>query len=286
MYSFPFNPFESQPDIMRDGFIGRGGYGEVWRARWHGEVVAVKFLRHVTADTRRDFAAEVAKLEALQDLPYIVQIKGKNLHATQPYYWMELCGPTLDKWSGQYPKDDQVNLAFHLIRAIEELHRRGILHRDIKPPNILTRRVGDLIMPVIADFGTARSFDMSRPCHGTGTPVYTAKEIFEGAPFTPAADAYSLGLTLYELITGFPNRPFLDLGIPGHLVDLLRQMIDGDPRRRPTLTQARTRIEGIINQRSTSPFWHAVNSATTGEALFVAAAALGGWALLSGSKNS
>jgi serine/threonine protein kinase len=285
MNSFPIDPFYAQPDIIRNGLIGTGAFGDVWKARWFGQIVAVKFLRHVTDETRADFAAEVEKLETLQNLTSVVQIKGKTLYATQPYYWMEFCGPSLDRWAGKLPKENQLNLFYDLVCAIEGLHQHGILHRDIKPLNLLTKEISGVVRPVIADFGTARSFVLSRACNGSGTPIYTAPEIFNGAKFTPAADVYSLGITMYEMITGAPYRPLLDLGVPGNLADILAGMTNVNPLMRPALANVRRQLETIMEQRAASPFWNAINSATTGEVLVAGAAGFAIAAALASGKK-
>jgi serine/threonine-protein kinase len=105
---------------------------------------------------------------------------------------------------------DTVELAAQLAKGLDVLHARGIVHRDVKPSNVLLDGEGTA---ALADFGLARGEDstqLTRDGQLVGTPHYLAPELIEGAAATPASDVYALGCVLYECLAGEP--PFAGRG--------------------------------------------------------------------------
>jgi serine/threonine protein kinase len=135
---------------------------------------------------------------------------------------------------GRLELDETVHLAAQLGRGLDELHGRGVLHRDVKPSNVLLDAAGGA---ALADFGLARAADSTRlTAEGQilGTPHYLAPELIEGLEATEASDIYALGCVLYECLVGEP--PFAGRGITAigfaHLAEP-----PPDPReRRPELS--------------------------------------------------
>jgi TolB-like protein/tRNA A-37 threonylcarbamoyl transferase component Bud32 len=198
--------------------IGRGGMGVIYLARQRHpqRIVAVKRVLDYHADsheTLRRFRRE-ADAAASLDHPNVLPIyEVSESEDGLPFFSMKFAtGGSLRK-VGQAPRGkprQSVQLMTKVARAVEYAHSQGILHRDLKPGNILLDGHGE---PLVSDFGLAKWLDANRDLTKSltafGTPGYTAPEQAEGkaADLTPAADVYSLGAILFELLTGRP--PFL-----------------------------------------------------------------------------
>ncbi len=211
--------------------IARGSNGVVFRARQVSldRVVALKMLKDgplLTNDADVQRLRAEAKSAASLDHPNIVPIYEVGAHDGQPYFSMKLIdGGTLHFRMAEYQQDVRkaVALLVKVARAVHHAHSQGILHRDLKPGNILIDAAGE---PHIADFGLARKigFDSSLTMTGQvmGTPLYMSPEQARcGAKeLAPATDIYSLGTMLYELIEG--RRPFQS----DDLLDLIKQVAE------------------------------------------------------------
>jgi tetratricopeptide (TPR) repeat protein/tRNA A-37 threonylcarbamoyl transferase component Bud32 len=196
------------------GELGRGGMGVVYKARQVrlNRIVALKMILagdHASAEASVRFLAEAESVARLHH-PHIVQIFACGDCDGRPYFEMEFVagGCLSDRLDGSpRPPRDAARLVELLARAIHEAHRLGIVHRDLKPANILLTPDG---IPKIADFGLAKWLDVETGLTRTqlivGSPSYMAPEQAgqSGAPVGPAADVYSLGAILYELLTGRP----------------------------------------------------------------------------------
>lgn len=199
--------------------LGRGAMGVVYQARHmkFERTVALKMILGSFADTEHTqrFLAEARAVARLVH-PNIVQIYDTGEHNGLPYFSMEYVeGGTLATRLKDTPPSDleAARLIEALARAVQYMHGRGIVHRDLKPANILltkeTKETKERV-PKIADFGLAKfqSEGFSGTISGTilGTPSYMAPEQAAGRSkeIGPAADVYSLGAILYELITGRP----------------------------------------------------------------------------------
>jgi serine/threonine protein kinase/Tol biopolymer transport system component len=216
-----------------DGVLGRGGMGIVYRATDTrlGRSVAIKFLSTAVADPEvaRRFQQE-AKTASSLNHPHIVAVYHVGEHDGREYIVSELVdGGTLDDWSigarGRGWKQG-VELLIGVADALAAAHSAGVLHRDVKPGNILIGKNG---YAKLADFGLAKLVDSatgsgkrggSRPAHGTaagivvGTVAYMSPEQTAGHPLDARSDVFSFGIVLYELLAG--RRPFEaanDLGV-------------------------------------------------------------------------
>ncbi|MFN2622656.1 MAG: protein kinase [Chthoniobacterales bacterium] len=198
--------------------IARGGMGVVYRARepHSGRIVALKCVLtyqddadHFVARFRRE-AETAARLEHPNIVP-IYQV-GETADGF-PYYTMKYAaaGSLLQARRPllQHPRQS-ATLMLKVARAVHYAHEKGVLHRDLKPGNILLDNQGE---PLVSDFGLARceavSSYLTRSLASFGTPGYIAPEQADGpaAQLTPTADVYSLGAILFELLTGQP--PFV-----------------------------------------------------------------------------
>jgi tetratricopeptide (TPR) repeat protein len=194
--------------------LGRGGMGIVYKARQVSlnRLVALKMVlagAHAGALQRARFATEAEAVARLQH-PNIVQIYEVGEHDGLPYFSLEFVdGASLaQKIAGKpQPPREAAGLVELLAWAMAVAHGRGIIHRDLKPANVLLTETGT---PKIADFGLAKRLedDSAQTKSGTllGTPSYMSPEQARGEidAVGPLADLYSLGATLYELLTGRP----------------------------------------------------------------------------------
>lgn len=267
--SAPHDPQTFPPGVLGDRYelgpvIGRGGMADVHRAhdRLLSRDVAVKVLRDVApdADDRARFVTEARTLAGLAHPGLVVVLDAGFSHA-RPYLVMELVeGRTLAQAIDAGPLDPaRVRLVGErLAESLEYAHHRGVVHRDVKPGNVLltaTDRVK------LADFGVARLLGdvhhHTRTGQTVGTPAYLAPEQVRGEEVTPAVDIYSLGLVLLEALTGdraFPGpateaavarlhaRPAVPQHLEPELGRILAAMTETDPTARPTAAEVRAAL--------------------------------------------
>jgi eukaryotic-like serine/threonine-protein kinase len=218
--------------------LGEGALGLVYEAAdVDGSTVAVKLLR---PDRTGDAAARArflreARLAARIASRHVVPVlEVGESWLVLPYYPRGSLAQLLRE-DGKLSLDRTVRLAAELGRGLDALHEQGILHRDVKPSNVLLADDGTA---ALTDFGLARASDSTRITHDgqlVGTPHYLAPELIEGAEATRASDVYALGCLLYECVAGKPPftgaRP-AEIGF-AHLTEA-----PPDPReRRPELPQ-------------------------------------------------
>jgi formylglycine-generating enzyme required for sulfatase activity len=198
------------------GTLGRGGMGVVYRARQlkANRLVALKMIRaveHASPTERLRFQIETEAVARLQH-PHIVQLYEAGEVRGQPYFSLEFCdGGTLTEQLQKKPPSprEAAELIEALARAMHYAHLRGVVHRDLKPGNVLL--AGAERIPKITDFGLAKRIDaeardVSKSGAIMGTASYMAPEQAAGKvrDTGPAADVYALGALLYECLTGGP----------------------------------------------------------------------------------
>ena len=219
--------------------IGRGGMGVVYKAQQKGldRVVALKMIlrgEHATPGDLARFQVEAQAAGGL-DHPNIVPVYAAGEHEGQAYFSMRhVEGETLSMLLARGPlrARDAAALLATVARAVDFAHQKGILHRDLKPSNILLDASG---VPHVTDFGLAKrvradsddAAGLTQTGGIVGTPAYMAPEQVSGrrGKTSPASDVYSLGVILYEMITG---RPPFQAPTP---VDTLLLVLDQDPVR-------------------------------------------------------
>jgi serine/threonine protein kinase len=221
--------------------LGEGATGLVFEAADEdGTVVAVKLLRPeqaADAVARSRFLREARlarRIESRHVVPVLdVGEAPEGTYLVMPYYPQGSLGRRL-RAAGSLTLDRTVRLAAELGRGLDALHDHGILHRDVKPSNVLLDADG---AAALSDFGLARAADSTRVTQDgqiVGTPHYLAPELIEGLEATRASDLYGLGCLLYECLVGeppFAGRRVAEVGF-AHLVEP-----PPDPReRRPELT--------------------------------------------------
>jgi len=221
------------PGYEIDSELGRGGMGVVYRALQTGlgRTVALKMIlagEHAGRDQLSRFQNEAEAVGRLQH-PNIVQIHEVGEHDGLPYFSMEFvaAGNLASKLAGTpQPARDAAALVQTLAHAVHAAHECGVIHRDLKPDNVLLTANG---VPKIADFGLAKMMDEGTRKTQTGlplgTPSFMAPEQARGesAAICPATDVYALGAILYEMLTGRP--PFRGTSA----LETVRQVIAEDP---------------------------------------------------------
>src|SRR5262249_32907264 len=152
--------------------------------------------------------------------PNVVSVYGVNEHAGELGVWMErIAGVSLTQYlstHGELSAREAALIGIDLCRALAAVHRAGILHRDIKAPNVM--REGATGRIVLMDFGAGalRRDDGPIDRQITGTPLYIAPEVLRGEPASIASDVYSLGVLLFHLVT-------LRYPIEGRTIEALRE---------------------------------------------------------------
>lgn len=249
------------PGYVIHQVLGQGGFAAVYLATQVavGREVAVKIDNRVltTERDRRRFFREVNSAGRLSDHPHVVGLyDAGTLPDGRPYLVMELCSggslANLVHERGSLPPDEVRDIGQRIADALGAAHRLGVLHRDIKPGNILINRYG---LVGLADFGLASILAPDSEQSATLealTPAYAAPEAFALAEPAAPADVYSLGATLYTLLAGRPPR-FPDVGspsiptilrmhhepipvlpwVPPPLMNVIMQSLATDPAARP-----------------------------------------------------
>ncbi|MGW4204174.1 serine/threonine-protein kinase [Streptomyces sp. NPDC004726] len=235
------------------GRLGSGGMGRVYLARStaDGRLAAVKTLlaEGAVGDTdRRRFAREVA-LAGRIDSVYTAKVRDADPDAERPWMAIDyIAAPSLAELvrvAGVLPAPAVRWIAAGTTAALFTLHREGIVHRDVKPQNILLPMSGAKVI----DFGISHSTDITRTTLTLGTIAFTSPEQARGEESTAASDVYSLGATLFHLAVGRPpypegedtlrllarvSRGDLDLtGLPAALADIVHHCVAVEPGDRP-----------------------------------------------------
>jgi serine/threonine protein kinase len=235
--------------------LGEGGMGVVHLARdQEGRAVALKVLHPLGSEgvnARRRLAREVETMRRVRS-PYVAEVLDADVTGEFPYIVTRfVSGPTLDEMvrtRGPLSGPGLRRLAHGMAEALTAIHAAGVVHRDLKPGNVML--TDD--RPVVIDFGIAQAGDATRLTQTglvMGTPGYLAPEVIEGEPSSPASDVHSWGSTMAFAATG--HLPFgggsyetifyriisgrADLsGVPAPLVPLISAALARDPSHRPS----------------------------------------------------
>ena len=231
--SLSFSENERFGDFELIEEVARGGMGVVYRAMQKslGREVALKMILSGQFASEREVERFIAEAEAAAHLrhPHIVAVHEFGNHDGHYFYTMDFIrGCHLDQHLAQSDLSfrDSVSLLIKISRAVHFAHQRGVIHRDLKPHNILLDEHKE---PRVTDFGLAKRIDLKSDLTLTGTifgsPAYMAPEQAEGRheELGPQTDVYALGAILYRMLTG---KNHVDASTP---LDALRQVVDSEP---------------------------------------------------------
>jgi serine/threonine-protein kinase len=253
--------------------LGQGSSGGVWKAfdehlqAW----TALKVFRARPEDDALELVLREARAASAILSDYVVRVKGAGKFQDGPYYLeMQLCaeyrpGPdgerlVVGRTLAEDPPrtiDEAVRMVAEAARGVEDAHRIGVVHRDVKPSNILVLPASRRAL--VTDFGLAAPGMQPPPSIGTpptatvtlvaeggkivGTPAFMAPEQAGGSPLGRSSDVYGLGATLYALLAGRP--PYLPTGLdPIPAIDVIKQVRAGPPAPLPALVPRR--LDAVI----------------------------------------
>jgi tRNA A-37 threonylcarbamoyl transferase component Bud32 len=235
--------------------IGAGAAGTVWKAHRRGPVARIVALKRLRAGSA---AADLARMRreatVLTELdhPHVVRVlevlhDGDGVAIAMQYAPGGSLADLLAE-RGRLPPGQVVAVAAPVADALASAHRRGVLHGDVKPANILFTSDGE---PLLGDFGVARTLGLVTSDQISGTAEYMAPELVDGAQPDPRADVYSLAVVCYQALTGRPpytgavplavaraadagvhERLEEVAGVPEPLARVVEQAMDRDPARR------------------------------------------------------
>jgi serine/threonine-protein kinase len=250
--------------------IGKGGMGEVWRAQDRAlrREVALKIASPEHGRHPASIARFEREIQATADIAHPNVIRIHDWGVTDDgvwYYAMDLlhgCDlATLVRQTGPLPGALVAQLGSGVASGLAEAHRRGVVHRDIKPGNLFVvapEREPERLE--LLDFGIARvdaDSELTQQGAVVGTPGFMAPEVLAGAPGGVAADIYGLGATLYYALTGVSPRDAKHLppsaivgGVPLELDDVIVRALDAEPSRRPA------NADELRDALAAVPAWH------------------------------
>jgi serine/threonine protein kinase len=264
-------PPPAVPGLTDLAVLARGGHATIYRAVQAsvGRDVAVKVENRALADglDQQRFLREARAAGRMSSHPHVVDLFDAGVTGDgHPYLIMEICdGSYADRIrSAPLAATEVREVGVKIADALADAHALGVLHRDVKPANILISYFGE---PALADFGLAilaESRDASETLEVL-TPAYAPREAFRpGMPPSPAGDVYSLAATLYALLRGRPprwhgerdpsmltllelfDRPVPDLpGVPRNLLDVLRSGMRNEPGARPSAALLRDKLAAL-----------------------------------------
>lgn len=232
--------------VVLKGFLGEGGMGQVHRA-WDQvleRAVAVKFFRGANPQEAERLLLE-ARLQARVDHPHVVKVHEVGTLGGRPCIVLQLVeGRSLAGLAPSLPLDAKVDLLRQVAEGLHAAHRQGLLHRDIKPDNVLVEETPEGLRALVSDFGLARDQEggLTRSGFPAGTLDFMSPEQLLGrGPLDFRSDVYALGASLYSVLAG--RHPFRDSlhstsgrrGTPDSNTgtevpsDLLRRILEDEP---------------------------------------------------------
>lgn len=196
-------------EIQTEEIVGKGSFGVVWKGLWKGKPVAVKHIN--SDDERKAFTTEVRQLSRI-DHPNIVKLYGACTKDPVCLIMEYAEGGSLynvlhSNLQARYTTGHAISWALQCAKGVAYLHSLSVIHRDLKPPNLLLIYGGQMLK--ICDFGTACDLN-TYMTNNKGSAAWMAPEVFEGNAYTEKCDIFSWGIILWEILSR--KKPFDDIG--------------------------------------------------------------------------
>ena len=257
--------------------LGRGAFGSVWRGRVResGEAVAIKVLLEELANDADVVTRFLRERTALVNLRHrsLVSVRDLVVEGDVLALVMQLVeGPDLRAYlrgRGVLGPTESALLVADVAEALAVAHAAKIIHRDVKPANVLLKPEEDGYRPLLTDFGIARLADapsVTRTSQVVGTPYYLAPEVISGQQPTPAVDVYASGIMFFELMTGRPpfrgsdamevfqahqtQPPPRPDGVSDAIWTVIAAALAKDPKQRPDATGLAARLRAAVGKGS------------------------------------
>ena len=250
---------------MKKKPFARGGFGAVYDAQWRDAIVVVKVIEAESEEEKQAVKSE-ASLTLRLNHPHVIELFCISwMPSNKPGIVMEKAKHgSLDMWIGKIDHDKLIKIALGIIDGLEYVHLQHVIHRDIKPKNILMCGQQDDMIPKIADFGVSKVIETLMMTQSrVGQELYMAPEVRLNLQYNFTADIYSLAMSLFEmfneqLIQESPkevNRFILQLHsgkdhnipssckVPRHLRNVIEGGWCGNPDNRPALTTYRFKLK-------------------------------------------
>jgi len=242
-----------------------GAYGEVHHAKWHEEEVVLKVIKLIRDKDREAAKNEYTLTHRLHHFN-VIELFGIT-HVTQRQLGIVMEKAThgsLDRWIGKLRVASMKKIASGIVDGLKYVHSEHVIHRDIKPQNILMFGPEDDMIPKIADFGVSKIIDTVRKTHTRerGTFLYWAPEVQYGMKYGFSADIYSLATVLFEifdkqLICNASDEVMnaflrsdrklpMNSKVPTYLRDVIQRGWHVTPEERPSLSEYHSVLQGLI----------------------------------------
>lgn len=265
-------------DLKSQVKIGSGGYGDVYKATWFGEDVAVKKLHYIelSGDTEDDFNREI-KMMMEANYPQAVRFYGVSKDTAEYAIVMEfMTDGNLRKYmadkTNKFTWAERYQIAFDIASGLSQLHSGSIIHRDLKSLNVLLYRKGKDLRAKISDFGLATvkvsssAASTKKRSDTVGTVRWRAPELFRrGTPHSASTDVYSLGMILWEIASR--QLPYADgdddqakdwikegenekipADCPAEFAAIILSCWEKDPKLRPTAAEIVAKLEPMLKK--------------------------------------
>jgi len=275
------NVLDSLPDISGDDIqvekkpLAEGVYSKVYDAKWRDRDVAVKVVvsledidEHIK-EIRNEASLVIGLLH-----PNIIRVFGTTwVSDTQLGIVMEKAQHcSLKKWIGKMEHEGTAKIALGIIDGLEYAHSRQVVHRDLKPQNILMFGPEDDMIPKITDFGVSKVIRSLTMQTAIGTPLYMAPEVRKSSACDSSADVFSLAMMLFEMFSGQPparhsSQPLTQhmfavivgktstisdsFPVPESLHDVIERGWNRSPEERPTLSEYRSALTTLVAEPTT-----------------------------------